>query len=155
MLIISFVPSYWCFHAQALKECLLFNEMWTSRVAVFLNGVQHLELYSITRRNIFKGNLTIFHKSSSGRSWFRWCWNQLVEVTAKFPRYVFKMWLQNDGYNKCTAHKKIHPRLPGTCYKALDFYRFAKSAKIHLQLIFSLVIHSLERTVDWGLDQTV
>ena len=44
--------------------------------------------------------------------------------------------------------KKIHPRLPGTCYKALDFYRFAKSAKIHLQLIFSLVIHSLERTVD-------
>ena len=58
---------------------------------------------------------------------------------------MFKMWIQNDGYNKCTGHKKVHPRLPGTWDKALDFYRFAKSAKIRLRLIFSLVIHSLER----------
>ena len=43
--------------------------------------------------------------------------------------------------NKCTGHKKVHPRLPGTWDKALDFYRFAKSAKIHLRLIY-LISHS-------------
>ena len=118
-----------------LEESLLFSEMWTSRVGVFLTGVQHLNLYNITGRNIFKDNLTIFHRSSSGHSWFRWCWNPLVEVTTKFQRYVLKMWIQNDGYNKCTGHKKVHSGLPGTWDKALDFYRFSKSAKIRLQLI--------------------
>ena len=88
-------------------------------------------------------NLTILHKSSSGHIWFRWCWNRLVEVeiTTKFRRYVIKMWIQNDGYNKCTGHKKVHPRLPGTWDKALDFCRFAKSAKIPLRLIY-LISHS-------------
>ena len=45
------------------------------------------------------------------------------------------MWIQNDGYNKCTGHKKVHPGLLATWDKALDFYRFSKSAKICLQLI--------------------
>ena len=36
-------------------------------VDVLLTGVQHLKLYSITRNNL-KGNLTIFHKSSSESS---------------------------------------------------------------------------------------
>ena len=124
-----------------LEESLLFSEMWTSRVGVFLTGVQHLKLYSITRRNILKDNLTIFHKSSSGHIWFRRCWNQLVEVTTKFRWYVIKMWIQNDVfYNKCTDHKKVHPRLPGTWDKALDFYRFAKSAKICLRLIYLIEV---------------
>ena len=141
--IIYFAPSYQCFHAKAFKESLLFSEMWSSCVGVFLTGVQRLELYSITRRNILKDNLTIFHKSSSGHIWFRWCWNRLVEVevTTKLRRYVIKMWIQNDGYNKCTGHKKVHPRLPGTWDKALDFYRFAKSAKIRLRVIY-LISHS-------------
>ena len=68
-------------------------------------------------------------------------WNRLVEVTTKFRRYVIKMWIQNDGFNKCTGHKKVHLRLPGTSDKALDFYRFAKSAKIRLQLIY-IISHS-------------
>ena len=102
-----------------------FSEMWTSRVCVFLTAVQHIKLYSITRRNIVKDNLTILHKSSSGHIWFRWCWSRLVKVTTKFQRYVIKMWIQNDGYNKSTCHKKVHPSLPGTWDKALDFYRFA------------------------------
>ena len=120
-----------------LEESLLFSEMWTSRVGVFLTGVQ---LYSITRRNILKDNLTIFHKSSSGHSWYRWCWNQLVVVTTKVRRYVFKMWIQNDGYNKCTGHKKVHSSLPGTWDQAVDFYRFAKSAKICLRLIYLIEV---------------
>ena len=142
MLIICFAWSYQCFRAKAHKESLLFSEIWTSLVGVFLTGVQHLKLYSITRRNILKDNLTIFHKSSSEHIWFRRCWNQLVEVTTKFRWYVIKMWIQNDVfYNKCTDHKKVHPRLPGTWDKALDFYRFAKSAKIRLRLIY-LISHS-------------
>ena len=142
MLIICFAPSYWCFHAQVLKESFFFNEMWTSRVGVFLTGVQHLKLYSITRRrNILKDNLTIFHMNSSGQNWLRWCWNRLVEVTTKFRRFVFMMWMQNDGYSTCTGHKKVHPWLPGTWDKALDFYRFVKSAKIRLRLIY-LISHS-------------
>ena len=127
-------------HIQALKESLLFSEMWTSCVGVFLTGVQPFKLYSIARRNILKDNLTIFHKSSSGHSWYR-CGYQLVEVTAKVQRYVFKMWIQNGGYNKCTGHKKVHSRLAGTWDKAVDFYRFAKSAKICLQQIY-LISHS-------------
>ena len=123
------------------SRSFLFSEMWTSRMGVFLTGVQHLKLYSTTRRNILKGNVTILHKSSRGHIWFRWCSNRLFDVTTKFRRYVIKMWIQNDGYNKCTGHKKVHPRLPGTWDKALDFYRFAKSAKICLSLIY-LISHS-------------
>ena len=74
-------------------------------------------------------------------SWFRWCWNRVVGVTTKFRRYVIKMWIQNDGSNKCTGHKKVYPRLPATWVKALDFYRFAKSAKICLRLVY-LISHS-------------
>ena len=37
--------------------------------------------------------------------------------------------------------KKIRPRLPGVWDKALDLYRFPKSAKIHLRLIY-LISHS-------------
>ena len=48
------------------------------------------------------------------------------------------MWIQNDGYNKCIDHKKVCPRLPGAWDKALDFYRFAKSAKIRLQVIYDI-----------------
>ena len=48
------------------------------------------------------------------------------------------MWIQNDGYNKCTGQKKVHRRFPGTWNKALDFYRFAKSANIALQLIYDI-----------------
>ena len=69
-------------------------------VGVFLTGVQHLKLYSISRRNILKDNLTILHKSSSGHNRIRWCWNGLVEVTTKFGRYVIKMWIQNDVIQK-------------------------------------------------------
>ena len=140
-LIICFAPSYWCFHAQALKESLFFSEMWTSRVGVFLTGVQHLKLYSITRRrNILKDNLTIFHKSSRGDSWFRWCWNWLVEVTAKFQRYVIKMWFRMMVVINAQVTKKY---IPGCLAlgKALDFYRFAKFAKICLWLIY-LISHS-------------
>ena len=38
------------------------------------------------------------------------------------------LWFQNDSYNKCTGHKTVHPSLSGAWDKALDFYRFAKSA---------------------------
>ena len=69
-------------------------------VGVFLTGVQHLKLYSISRRNILKDNLTILHKSSSGHNRIRWCWNGLNEVTTKFRRYVIKMWIQNDVIQK-------------------------------------------------------
>ena len=110
-------------------------------VWVFSWLVFSIKLYSITRGNILKDNLTISDKSSSGHCLFRWCWNWLADVTTKFQRYVIKMWIQNDGYNKCTGHKKVHPRLPGTWDKALDFYRFAKSAKICLRLIY-LISHS-------------
>ena len=111
-------------------------------VDVLLTGVQHLKLYSITRNNL-KGNLTIFHKSSSESSWFRWRWNRLVEDTTMFRRYVIKMCIQNDGYNKCTGDKIVHPRLPATWDKALDFYRFAKSAKICLWLIYFISYSSI------------
>ena len=40
------------------------------------------------------------------------------------------------GYKKCTGHEKVDPRLPATWDKALDFYRFDKSANIRLQLIY-------------------
>ena len=37
--------------------------------------------------------------------------------------------------------KKVRPRLPGAWDKAFDFYRFAKSAKICLRLIYLITIH--------------
>ena len=37
--------------------------------------------------------------------------------------------------------KKVHPRFPGTWNKALDFYRFTKSANIALQVIY-VISHS-------------
>ena len=50
---------------------------------------------------------------------------------------------------------RIYPRLPDTWDKAIDFYRSAMSAKIHLELIY-LINHSSNGTyLDWGLDQTV
>ena len=48
------------------------------------------------------------------------------------------MWIENDGYNKTRDYKKGHARLPGAWDKALDFYGFAKSAKIHLRLIYHI-----------------
>ena len=105
MLIICFAPSYWCFHAQVLKESLFFHKIWTSCVGVFLTAVQHLKLFSITRRrDILKDNITIFHTSSSGYNWFRCCQNWLVEVTTKFRRFGVRMWIQND---KKLSYQKI------------------------------------------------
>ena len=141
MLIICFAPSYQCFHAKALNKFLLLVRcelvVWMFSWLVFsiLSFIaSQEEISSRTTSQSFT------RAAVDGHIWFRWCWNRLVEVTAKFQRYVIKMWIQNDGYNKCTGHKKVHPRLP-TLDKALAFYRFAKSAKIRLWLI-SLINHS-------------
>ena len=67
--------------------------------------------------------------------------NQLAEVITKFRRLGVKMCIQNYKYNKCTGNKNIHPKFPGAWDKALDFYRFAKSAKVCLQPVY-LISHS-------------
>ena len=73
-------------------------------MGVFLTGVQHLKLYSITRRNILKDNLTITRAAADTVD--------LDDVKIDLLRSpqnfedVTKMWIQNDDYNKIHRSQK-------------------------------------------------
>ena len=55
------------------------------------------------------------------------------------------MWIQNNGYNKCTGHKKVRPRLPGSWDKALDLFQII-SAVLEPKILFSIAMSVAEAT---------
>ena len=141
-LIICFALSYWCFQVQALRslsflvrcELVVWVFPWLVFIILIFTASQEEKLSSRTTLQSF--------------TWAAVDTTDLDDVEIDLLRspQSFKGLLLRCGFRMIViinvqVTKKVHPRLHSTWEKALDFYRFAKSPKICLWLIY-LLIHS-------------